>query len=172
MSKNIFGQSYIPDPLNHLSITTHLKIPLFLYTGNQIILPVIRDKIKCYDGVAISFKTPEFSTKSPIVEVSYILIIILTNQMTITIFLLQATLYIKIVKEVAGRVVEIERSAGKPFTFVNDFGQDLPDLGPDLGPDFVPQDEPAPPPEHLERENNPQPEVTQGADRYVHKLTT
>ena len=78
---------------------------------------------------------------------------ILTNQLTITIFLLQATLYIYIAKEVAGRVEIIDRSVGKPFKFVNDFGQDLPDLGPDLGPDFVPQDEPAPPPENLERQN-------------------
>ena len=68
--------------------------------------------------------------------------------------MLQATLYIYIAKEVPGRVVEIiDRSVGKPFKFVNDFGQDLPDLGPDLGPDFVPQDEPAPPPENLERQN-------------------
>ena len=136
--------------------------------------------------------------------------------MTITIFLLQATLYIYIAKEVPGRVVEIiDRSVGKPFKFVNDFGQDLPDLGQDLGPDFAPQDEPAPPPENIAPpylepqnepsprhymdmlnsheylqnqiifyggasanvplseeitslpQNNPQPEVTQAADRYV-----
>merc|ERR1711963_1349639 len=63
-------------------------IPEFSYfdQGNQIIPPVIRDKIKCYDGVAISFMTPEFSNESPIVN---------------------ATLYIYIAKEVPGRVVEI-----------------------------------------------------------------